>query len=315
MKLSEELFEGGSKETQRKKKNTFYAICITLALIAMMLIVLLVFGIATLISNNVQKNNEAEQVQFSIGATETVVLGEDAIYSGTLLKLDSTNTYKGGEESPIIIRSSEDRPKTQSGGNVYSILAGRTDAEYDFRATPDAVAAFNLMLKDFYAAKSDDNLCITHAYSIASKDNLEPVFAAGTSFELGYYFDYAADKTDVRDIKGVEKYSWLYSNAYKYGFINVSLESSNSIFRFVGIPHATYIKTKKLDLDGYLEQLRSATSDAPILIKVGRTTYASYFVSAAGEHLVPAEHEYTVSGNNYDGYIITAKIEPKQANK
>ncbi|MBE6593612.1 MAG: D-alanyl-D-alanine carboxypeptidase family protein [Ruminococcaceae bacterium] len=314
MKILEELLDGGSKEMQRKKKNTFYAICITLSLIAVMLIVLLIFSVASLISSNMQKDGDDEQIQFSIGATEAVVLGEDAIYSGTLLKLDGTNLYKG-KESPVIIRNSDDRPKTQSGGNVYSILAGRTDEEYDFRATADALKAFNLMLKDFYAAKSDDNLCITNAYSIATKDTAKPIFASGTAFELGYYFDYAADKTDVRDIKGVEKYSWLYSNAYKYGFISIALEGSNSIFRFVGVPHATYMKTKKLDLDTYLEQLREATPDAPILIKVGRTTYASYFVSASGEHLVPAEHEYTVSGNNYDGYVITAKIEPKQANK
>ena len=64
----------------------------------------------------------------------------------------------------------------------------------------------------------------------------------------------------------------------------------------------------KLQLSTYLEQLRSTTPDAPLLTKVGKITYASYYLSADGEILVPTEHEYTVSGNNTDGYIITVSI-------
>jgi hypothetical protein len=44
------------------------------------------------------------------------------------------------------------------------------------------------------------------------------------------------------------------------------------------------------------------------LIKIGKITYASYFVAADAEHLVPADYEYQISGNNLDGYIITAAI-------
>ena len=321
MKNKLEIFEDGSPQTQRKKRLTFYTIWITLSLIAVMLIVLLIFGIATLIANNAQKTNNNSQAQISVSTT-TTVLEENGIYSGTLLKLDATHRYTGELET-VIIRNRESRPKTQGGANVYSILAQGTDNEYDLRATEDTIEAFNLMLKDFYNAKSDDNLCIKTALTLASADTVDPIFSAGTALELSYYFDYNADPTDIRSIFGVEKYSWIYNNAYKYGFINVKLPSADggndspspsSIFRYVGIPHATYMKTKTLDLDAYLEQLRSATPDAPILIKIGKDTFASYFVSAAGEHTVPAEHEYTVSGNNYDGYVITAKIVTSTAN-
>jgi D-alanyl-D-alanine carboxypeptidase len=68
------------------------------------------------------------------------------------------------------------------------------------------------------------------------------------------------------------------------------------------------MKTKRLTLDAYLEQLRSATPDPPLLTKVGKITSASYYLAADGEHRVPTEHEYTVSGNNTDGYIVTVSI-------
>ena len=165
-------------------------------------------------------------------------------------------------------------------------------------------------MKDFYAEKKDDNVCIVNAYSRSKKDSLDPVYSSGQAFELGYYFDYNSDPSDVRNIYGADKYSWIYSNAHKYGFINVgSADGSGSgIFRYVGIPHATYIKTKKIDFDTYLEQLRAASPESPLLIKIGKITYASYFIEASSEHLVPADYEYEVNGNNIDGYIITAAI-------
>jgi D-alanyl-D-alanine carboxypeptidase len=75
------------------------------------------------------------------------------------------------------------------------------------------------------------------------------------------------------------------------------------------------MNAKKIDFNTYLEQLRAATPAEPLLIKIGRITYASYFISASGEHLVPTDYEYTVSGNNYDGYIITATINESKINK
>ena len=318
-----ELFEGGSNETQRKKRITFICICATLALIAIMLIILVIFGVASLVSTKAENDTESSQSQFSIGETVASSLGEDAIYIGDLIKLDMTHRYKG-IDSAIITRNAPSRPKTQTNGNIYSILAAKTDEDSDLRATPEAIDAFNLMMKDFYAAKADDNICITKAYTQDTKETVNPIFTSGSALELGYYFDYSADPTDVRSIYGVEKYNWIYSNAYKYGFVNVKVSaiaddtsgtSNSSVFRYVGVAHATYIKTKKIDFDTYLDQLRTATPDAPILIKIGKTTYASYFVAAAGEHLVPANYDYTVSGNNYDGYIITAIINPGQSGK
>ena len=310
MKFLSELFEGGTNATQKKKKVTFYCICVTLALIAVMLLILAAFGVSQLISDLAAADVQSEpNVQVSIGETEAITLDAASIHSGNLLILDNAHRYQGDPET-VIIRAYEGRPKTQTGSNVYSIVSRGVSEELDFRGTSEAVSALNLMMADFYAAKADDNLCITRAYTLASKDTTDAPFTAATTFELEYYYEYPGE---IRGIYGVEKYDWIYSNAYKYGFVNIddpaaSEEGGSGLFRYVGVAHATYMKTKKLQLSTYLEQLRSTSPDAPLLTKVGKITYASYYLSADGEILVPTEHEYTVSGNNTDGYIITVSI-------
>lgn len=308
MKNLSELFEGGTLETQKKRKVTFYCICATLALIAVMLVILSVFGIVMLIKNNAPSEPVEEEIQVSIGATQPTTFDEDQLYSGTLLLLDSENRYQGKEEMPIL-RNAKSRPKTSTGGYAYSILARGTSEELDFRGSEEAIEALHLMIKEFYAARADDNLCVVKALTTSNAETVEAIYTSGCTFALNYYFEYPGED---KSIYGVDKYSWIYTNAHKYGFINVvptSEEANGSnIFRYVGIPHATYMKTKKLDLESYLEEIKSATVDSPLLTKSGKYTYASYYIPVGSEQIVPSNYSYTVSGNNVDGYIVTAII-------
>ena len=310
MNFLSELFEGGTPTTQKKKKITFYCICVTLALIAVMLVILALFGVSSLIEGLAEAEDQGStNLQVSVGSTTPTTLDAEGVYLGDLVILDNTHRFQG-DPNAVVIRNYEGRPKTQTGSNVYSIVARGTSEELDFRGTPEAIEALNLMMADFYRAKADDNLCITRAYTLASKSTVDGVFTAASAFELEYYYEYPGD---IRSIYGVEKYDWIYANAHKYGFISVEDPTAeegggSDVFRYVGIAHATYIKAKKLTLASYLEQLRAATPESPLLTKVGRVTYASYFLAAEGEHLVPSEYEYTVSGNGTDGYIVTASI-------
>jgi hypothetical protein len=315
MKISD-LFEGGSTEAQKRKRTVFYTICITLALLMIMLTVLAAIGISNLIAQKIESAEKTAENQISIQNTVSLSLDEQDIYRGSLLVLNGTTPYKG-EDTALTFRGREGRPKTDTGSNVYIILSSTSSEEQDFRATAQTIDAFNAMMKDFYTEKKDDNICIVNAYSQAKKDLIDPIYSSAQTVELEYYFDYDSDPNDIRSIHGVDKYTWIYSNAHKYGFINISSAdgSGSGIFRYVGIPHATYIKTKKIDFETYLEQLRAATTEAPLLIKIGKTTYASYFVAATDEHLVPADYEYEVNGNNIDGYIITAAIPTSTTSK
>ncbi len=102
--------------------------------------------------------------------------------------------------------------------------------------------------------------------------------------------------------------TWIDKNAVKYGFV----ESFDDAYRYVGVAHAKYMTDEKLNLEQYIEYLKGNTSyDKFLNIKVDDQQYSVYYVTAkAGDEIkVPAENEgeYTISGTNEGGVIITLK--------
>ncbi len=291
------LFEGGSKETQKKRLILFYTICITFALLVTMLVVL-VGGI--IVANIPKPTPEAP----SIGETTTTVFDNAQLHSGNLLILNDTNSYNG-TPSVISMQDCKTRPKLEDGvTNAYTVSKQSTS----ICATQETVDAFNKMIKDFYAKFKNDNVIVLDAYNTA-KSVQDPLFSAGTVLKLEYFR--LDDQGQVAGREALSKeadgYSWIYSNAHKYGFIFD--ESAQDVFRYVGVDHATAMNSKKLSFGDYLTWLKSnASISSPLLITSGGTTYAIYYLDADGEHFVPVEHTYTVSGNNVDGYVVSVKI-------
>ena len=119
--------------------------------------------------------------------------------------------------------------------------------------------------------------------------------AAGETFEVEDYpamqrqiLRYAADKAEIT---GIQAEPWHY--------------------RYVGEPHATYMKENNLCLEEYLTQLKDYTSDNRLqIVNWDGEIYEVYYVAAdmAADStyvLVPPDQDYTISGNNSDGFIIT----------
>ena len=71
-------------------------------------------------------------------------------------------------------------------------------------------------------------------------------------------------------------------------------------FRYVGIPHAKYITENNLCLEEYIELMHSYTVENPL-------SYEGYSIYFCPENAlyVPQSGNYTVSGNNVDGFIVT----------
>ena len=115
-------------------------------------------------------------------------------------------------------------------------------------------------------------------------------------------------------------YSWISANAYKYGFIRrfspdkdliTGIASDRWHYRYVGVPHAYYMTSNNLCLEEYLAALENCTYEGNHLIfDVDGKSYEIYFVAAENGTTttipVPTDPTtYTVSGNNYSGYIVT----------
>ena len=109
---------------------------------------------------------------------------------------------------------------------------------------------------------------------------------------------------------------WMNDNCHNYGFIRRYKEDKVDItginneswhFRYVGIPHATYMNQQNLCLEEYIEFLRNQTSvDKPLTVDCVSGIYEIY---ATREMSIPKPSgEYTVEGDNIDGYIVTCLV-------
>lgn len=307
MNIFSELLEGGTPQMQKKKRITFYLLCVTAALIVIMLVVLAIYGIAVLLSQNRSLENDLDKA--NIGNTTVTTISEDNLHSGSLLILNESNRF-GGTPSLVNLQERKDRPKTDTGTNAYSI---RPLTRENFMATDAAATALNKMLGAFYKVMKDDNIIISNAYDMSKADTQDAVYSSGESFEFTYFYDAEVSTADTRNIYGVQTYNWIYNNAYKYGFVVIG-ESEPNVFRFVGTVHSTAIKQSGLSFDEYLESLKTKTPAEPLRVNASGSIFAVYYLAKDGEHTIPESYEYTVSGNNVDGYIITVNLSKKATN-
>lgn len=299
--------DSGSIEQQKKKKATVFAILITAALLALTLVVFLITGVISLVTDGSDKGSDGKN---STDGYVTVTLTEEQKSNGNLLFIDDNHPYRGNA-STMLMAGAANRPKTNGGSWIYTI--GGTQ---NLGGTEEAISAFNEMLADFYADESsrgDDNIYVNLAHHNTSTTQND-IYKSGLCFALTYYENYNADPSKRPSIYGVDKYVWIYQNAHKYGFIQLypvttadSDTANANVFRYVGEAHATYIKAQNITLEQYLEFLKSKTAEAPLSITCGSSEYLVYYTEST-EVLAPKDIPYTVSGNNMGGYVITVKL-------
>lgn len=142
----------------------------------------------------------------------------------------------------------------------------------------------------------------------------------------GYAVDIKVYKMDKSTVElRSEEQAWMEAHCAEYGFVIRYDESKYEItdildepwhYRYVGVPHATYMTEYKLCLEEYLEKIRTShTYDkTPLEIKVGEKDYLVYYVPATENATftsipVPpaSEGSYTISGDNMNGFIVTVE--------
>lgn len=130
----------------------------------------------------------------------------------------------------------------------------------------------------------------------------------GIAFDMGIYRSDGYVGTFSESNNAV----WVDENCQSYGFVRRYKEDKASItgisneawhFRWVGVPHATYMNEHDLCLEEYIEELREHTIDNPIRVKCNTGTYIIWYTQDS--YIREPENAFTVSGNNIDGYIIT----------
>ncbi len=139
----------------------------------------------------------------------------------------------------------------------------------------------------------------------------------GLAFDLSIFKDGA-----TYDYTGDGEYSWINENCYKYGFIvrypvdrteTTKIEYEPWHFRYVGAPHAEYIFKSNLCFEDYIDLLHTKTVSNPLVIASENGNYAVYYCpkdsnSQSTSVTVPLQYEYTISGDNINGFIVTVKL-------
>ena len=131
------------------------------------------------------------------------------------------------------------------------------------------------------------------------------------------------DGTSGIDYDGEGIYAWINENCYQYGFILHYLKGKETTtgyeyepwhFRYVGIPAATYIMKHGITLEEYIQMLeKNYSAENPLVIegdddKVWCTYYVKADEGSDTDIPVPKNYRYTVSGDNFSGFIVTAAI-------
>ena len=298
--------------TDQKKKITFIAIYATIAVIVCLLAALLITQIVA--KNKTPSTDPAGDDAGNIDANfvEETVTAKD-LHSGNLILVNKDNEYIFDDNPAVVSFPTTGRPYGLKNGNL--------------KVNPIALSAFNDMMKDAYKNITGCNIVVMTSYRSPEEqtalNNGTPAgysdFHTGMSLELKEADTWAA----INAATVAEKYQWIYDNAHKYGFIvrypddtedkkfsNLTgVSDYGQVFRYVGVAHATYIKSNNLCLEEYLELLRTTyTYDNPLSIKGADGKSYQVYYAAADENsqiMVSSKYGYEISGDNMNGYIVT----------
>lgn len=214
-------------------------------------------------------------------------------------------------------------PAADTGENLSALIDRKNEfysLHYEnIEANPEAIDAFNLMMADYNAATclSDFIVYNTNGQNSPGDSVCSASFAENAS---GYTFDLAVQGiNNILAYDGMDEEAWIIENCANYGFIvryPQGKEGSTGQgycpwhLRYVGRVNAAIMRDNGFCLEEYVNWLKNYTIDsAPFVYQLDGVSYELYYTASMGETTpvrIPVTGNYTVSGNNMDGFIIIA---------
>ena len=286
------------KTQNEKKKNIIRIIYLTAAVILMVSVALAIALAVGSTKDDAPLNdiNDSEQA-----IEKTLKYNFADTQKGTLIVVNKSNAFNFEV-------------------NANSLASMNTSQYYalknaDMKANKEALSALNKMLGAFYNQATDKEaakkLTICSAYRSYEEQN-GSLPKGHSDFHTGMLFELAQDSAGV-SIKGKEVFEWIYENAHNYGFVNrypdgksskTDVSNFDNAFRYVGVPHAKYMKEHNLCLEEYVELIKNATE--PIVSDGYKITYVK--ANAEGQtEITVTSNNYIVSGDNMGGFIVATK--------
>jgi D-alanyl-D-alanine carboxypeptidase len=183
----------------------------------------------------------------------------------------------------------------------------------------EAIEALNDMMQGFTDAQGLKNVIVNDAYTELNAIKSKKSIASLTDLASGRTVRLTVHPQD-QGTMGTGKHQWFAENSYQYGYIlrypadktdKTGVDANASVFRYVGTVHAEYMNENKLCLEEYVELLKNYDYSNPLIYTV-RDTGVQYWIyyqqAAVGDTttiFAPKDKSYDVSGNGFDGFIVT----------
>lgn len=255
---------------------------------------------------------------------ESQEISNDMIYNGSLILVNNQTAFQGGEDDLVsLYQIMLEKDETHS--------FGVRDAEVKVRQeyAENLIAIF----EDFYHASYDNNIVVLSGYRSQERQQElydEDLASTGLDYservsKAGYSEHQTGWSVDLTladgEYDGTGIYTWIDEHCFEYGMILRYPEDKTDItgiayepwhYRYVGRGHAYYMMQNKLCLEEYLDFLHGYSYDGEHLeiVDFDGKIYEIFFYPADTANAntmlpVPSGLNYTVSGNNTDGFIVT----------
>lgn len=264
-------------------------------------------------------------------ATDYTTINKNSadIHVGDLVLVNNSNAYVFPTSTANIVDIYTNRP--------YFYDTTKTECPYRASNTKlslqtSALLKLNELALAYYELTGSNSIMISDAYrSYEEQQEIatnNPASAAAAGYSdyhtaMAVRISVTAPNGGIDDLgsaNGATLYAWLNGNAYKYGFIRRYPEDKDRItgysvdryhYRYVGYPHSYYMVQNNLCLEEYLALVATYEySDKHLAFTADDgKVYEIYFVPASTGTTtsvpVPTSDSYTVSGNNYSGFVVT----------
>lgn len=237
-----------------------------------------------------------------------------------LVNKDHKYTFPTGVSQLVEIRSS--RIKSADGNYAFS-------CDYDKLLHTEAMQSFNKMMDAFYVATGNGDALVFDAYRTEEQQNGMNTSTKGgysdhhTGYLVTIKFLIDGRMYDQNEALVATAYTWLAEHAHEYGFVTrypenkataTGVSGYSNAFRYVGTAHAAYMYQNNLCLEEYVELLKSydlkgahlSVTDAQgvkyEIYRIEASTAAQTSVQ------VPEGKQYTISGDNNGGLIVTVTL-------
>lgn len=243
------------------------------------------------------------------GKNEILVdVSKSQIYQGDLLLINKDYPLVDGNEAQDIVKLVD-----------YSTFASQIVLlDRSLSLSQDVAERFLTMVQEANLEGIDHFMASSGYRTNQEQDNLYDEKGSEYAMPAGYSEHNLGLALDVGSTQsGIEKSEegvWLRDNAWKYGFIlryPKNKEKITSIkyepwhFRYIGLPHSAIMEEHDMVLEEYFEALR----DEPLSITIEGQHYNVRYHPMLNDKkiAVPADGDYTISGNNVDGVIVTER--------